>query len=319
MKGLIIGGGIAGLTAAIALKKAGHEVEVYESAPSFKPVGAGLLLAGNAIKAYEYLGISDEILAAGHFMPQLLLKDKLGRILSFVDSKTIKVKFGVDNFAVHRADLHAVLTRHVQADFIHNNKTAISHAINGEKVVVQFKDGTSATGDYLIAADGIHSAIRAKLIPEVKPRYSGYTCWRSIVPQLSTPVVFPSETWGPGRRFGIVPLKNNKIYWYATLNAPQNDQKLKNYKSKDLQKILGGFHDPIQEILVITNNKQLIWNDIIDLKPQKKFAFDRILLIGDAAHATTPNMGQGACMAIEDAVTLLPLFGKFGDDVNRAC
>lgn len=113
-----------------------------------------------------------------------------------------------------------------------------------------------------------------------------------------------SETWGKGRRFGVVPLTRNRIYWFATLNAKQNDPAMKNARSSDLQHFFDGFHFPIPEVLARTADDQIIWGDIVDVRPIKKFAFGRIVLMGDAAHATTPNLGQGACMAIEDAATL---------------
>ena len=158
----------------------------------------------------------------------------------------------------------------------------------------------------MIACDGVHSLFRKKLLPESLPRYAGYTCWRAVIDGSPTTLDLneTSETWGPGCRFGIAPLNNNRLYWFACVNATENDQQKRAYGIKELSKHFAEFHSPIPEILQHTKDHQLIWNDIVDIKPFKRFAFGKILLMGDAAHATTPNMGQGACMAIEDAAIL---------------
>jgi 2-polyprenyl-6-methoxyphenol hydroxylase-like FAD-dependent oxidoreductase len=173
-----------------------------------------------------------------------------------------------------------------------------------DSVIIKFGDGSIHETNFLIAADGIHSPIRKKLLPQTEPRYAGYTCWRAVIDNTHLNLSETSETWGTKGRFGISPLKDNKIYWYACINAPQNDASLKSFKVRDLQNHFKDFHAPIPEILSATKDENLIWNDIIDLKPIDHYAFGNIVLIGDAAHATTPNMGQGACQAIEDAVIL---------------
>ena len=122
-----------------------------------------------------------------------------------------------------------------------------------------------------------------------------------------------SETWGASGRFGIVPLADNKIYWFACINAPQNDKAMRQFKVADLQYNFRNYHSLIPLILEQSKDEDLLWNDIIDVKPVTRYAFERIVLVGDAAHATTPNMGQGACQAIEDAVVLADELSKHGD------
>ena len=166
--------------------------------------------------------------------------------------------------------------------------------------------GLAFKPDFVVASDGIHSAIRKKLLPEVQPRYAGYTCWRGITEQVPAEADTDetSETWGPGKRFGIVPLTDNRIYWFACVNGKENDAAFRSWGKEDLLREFGSFHPPIAAIISSTPQEKIIWNDIIDIRPLKRFAFDKIVLLGDAAHATTPNMGQGACMAIEDAAVL---------------
>ncbi len=316
MKAIIIGGGIGGLTTAIALEKLGHEVEVYEAAPAFKPVGAGLALAANAVKAFGHLGIEDSVLKAGQLIPSVQVLEMTGRVISQMDSLRLNAKYGINNFAIHRADLHEVLLSQLKTTRLFTNRKAEGFTETNKGVEVIFHDGTTAHGDCVIASDGIHSAIRRQLQPSATPRYAGYTCWRAVVPQPKKPVEAPSETWGNGSRFGIVPLTGNRIYWFATLNAPQNDARIKNFTKRDLLQQYAGYHEPVAELIESANEKEIIWGDIIDLPPQKKFAYGKVLLLGDAAHATTPNMGQGACQAIEDAAFLYSLLKK-GNGVEQ--
>lgn len=303
----VIGGGIGGLTLAIAMQRKGLNVTVYESAPQFRPLGAGLALAANAMKALADIGIADQIIPAGKKIKKMYGKDRRGKIISYTDAEVLTRKFNiVNNFTVHRADLHNVLYSLLKPGTIETGKMCVDFTQNDTGVEIKFSDGTAGKADFLIACDGIHSPVRKKLLPDSLPRYAGYTCWRAVVDDL--PVGFSeeetTESWGPGKRFGVVPISHGRVYWFATLNAKPNDPVMKNYKVNDLLREFNDFHFPIPQILERTRDEQLIWGDIIDLKPITRFAFTRVLLMGDAAHATTPNLGQGACMAIEDAATL---------------
>lgn len=303
----VVGGGIGGLTVAVALQKKGFHVTVYESAPKFKPLGAGLGLAANAVKAFFEIGIADEILSLGKIMKVMRILDEEGKVITETNSEELSKKFGaVNNLSIHRADLHRVLLDHLEPNTVVVDKNCVDIQQDANGVTLRFADGTNAHVDYLIACDGIHSPVRRKLLPGSQPRYAGYTCWRAVIDKVPSNFNFDqaSETWGVGARFGIVPLTNNRIYWYACVNANQNDPVMRSFRIPELLTYFSSFHSPVSEILKLTRNEDIIWSDIIDLKPIEKFAFDKIVLMGDAAHATTPNMGQGACMAIEDAAVL---------------
>ena len=300
----IIGGGIAGLTTALALNKIGIKPTIFEKAQTIKAIGAGLVLAANAIKAFQKLDISDEVIKCGRLIPSFTLYDQKGNPITKTDSKAIGEKYGVDNFTIHRTELHKLLLSKISSDSIHTNKCAVDIEQTNSSVIIKFQDGSFHETNFLIIADGIHSLIRKKLLPNTEPRYSGYTCWRSVIDNINLNLTETSETWGTAGRFGIVPLVDNKIYWFACVNAPQNNNAMKQYKVADLQNHFKDFHEPIPTLLRQTKDENLIWNDIIDLKPISRYAFDNIVLIGDAAHATTPNLGQGACQAIEDAIIL---------------
>lgn len=303
----IIGAGIGGLTLAIALHRKGIDAIVYENASEMKFLGAGLALAGNAIQSFKAIGLQDEVLASGKILKKLSIKDHRGRVITTADAEYISAKLNiVNNFAVHRADLHEVLLQQLPKEKLVLGKRAIDFQQHNDRVLVNFADGTAIEADYVIASDGIHSIFRKKLVQNSELRYAGYTAWRAVIDQSETALNLDEtlESWGRGKRFGIVPLTNNRIYWFATMNASAKNERLKNYTTQDLAKEFEDFHLPIPQIIEETKNEQLIWSDIIDLEPLKKFAFGRIVLMGDAAHATTPNMGQGACMAIEDAAIL---------------
>jgi 2-polyprenyl-6-methoxyphenol hydroxylase-like FAD-dependent oxidoreductase len=301
----ILGGGIGGLTLAIALQQKNIDVTVYESASQWKPLGAGLGLAGNAVKAFREIGIEQDVLKEGKVLKKVVIRNKKGKVLISTDSEEVSREFGVaNNFAIHRADLHNVLFSKLKPGTVQLDKSCIDFEQGEAGVNIRFKDGSTARADYLVAADGIHSIARKKLLTGVKTRYAGYTCWRGVTDNL--PPGFnqeeTSETWGQGTRMGIVPLTKDRVYWFACVNAAPNDPMMRSLTSTDLLAFFGDFHAPIPEIIKRTD--KIIWNDIIDIEPISKFAFGKVVLMGDAAHATTPNMGQGACMAIEDAAVL---------------
>ncbi len=306
MKIAIIGAGIGGLTLAVALQKKGYDVVVYEQAPEFHPLGAGLALAANAIKAFTAIGIADDVIASGCVLKKFRVKDMLGRILSEADSEKISARYGINNFTIHRADLHHVLISKLKVDTVQLNHGVSDFQQHDNGVEITFWDNRKVKVDCLIACDGIHSVIRKKLIPTSVPRYAGYTCWRGVIndPPGTFNPESASETWGSRGRFGIVPLSNNRVYWFACINADENDPLMKSFDTDDLLYFFQDFHSPIPEIIMRTPTELLIHNDIFDLKPINKFSFNRVVLMGDAAHATTPNLGQGAGMAIEDAVVL---------------
>ncbi len=302
---IIIGGGVAGLTAAIGLQSLGKTFKLFEQSSLLKGIGAGFGLAANAMQALDYLGLKDDIEQLGHHLKSYNILDEKGNTILAPDAKALSQKYKKDNFTIHRADLHAYLLSQIDAAHIILNRRAIRFEQKTQGIKVYFEDGTSCSGQYLIIADGVKSPLRQQLIPSSAPRYSGYTCWRATIDNSNIQLNQGSETWGKKGRFGMTPLIHNRIYWYACINSPENNKVYKNYSIEHLRDHFGGYHEPIPQILLQTKNEELIWNDIIDIKPLKNLAYDNILLIGDAGHATTPNLGQGACQALEDVAVLI--------------
>ncbi|MGV3541138.1 MAG: FAD-dependent monooxygenase [Rufibacter sp.] len=306
----IIGGGIAGLTTAVALQKIGLETTVFEAAPKFEPVGAGLALAANAIKGFQRLGIAEQVIKEGNCLQGFHIFDAQGKLINRTDSQAISAKYGLDNFVIHRANLHQVLVSQLPSHQLIPDKRAVKSTSSGKGITVHFQDGTTEAFDHVLVADGIHSAIRQQLVPSSTPRYAGYTCWRGVIDNPGYTADYASETWGKAGRVGWTPLAHNKIYWFACINAPQNNPAMKALRAEDLQQHFREYHAPIPGLFAHTKPEQLLWNDILDLAPLPTFAFPNVVLLGDAAHATTPNMGQGACQAVEDAVV-------FADELKK--
>lgn len=300
---LILGGGIAGLTCAIALQKSNIHALVTDAAPAFKPTGAGISLAANALKAYAHLGIDVNIRKAANLLNEVEILDDKGRVIT--STNLGEIGDGTHSIAIHRGTLHQLLLDQLTKDKVLNGYNAHKIAREGDHYLVTFDNGEQITADYLIAADGIHSVARNYVCPNAVLRYSGHTCWRGVTTnENDIPKHKATESWGTAGRVGLVPIEENKIYWFVVKNAAEGSEIMQHYTREDLLKDFGHFHAPVSKVIGRTNRGDILHHDLYDLKPIKRFAFDNLVLLGDAAHATTPNMGQGACQAIEDAVIL---------------
>ncbi|WP_400191801.1 FAD-dependent monooxygenase [Hymenobacter sp. B81] len=305
---LIIGGGIGGLTTALALRQQGHHAQVFEAAAELREIGAGVVLGANAMRALDRLGIHAAVRAAGQPITSIGLLDQRGGVLNEVDTTAFTQRLGYDNLAIHRAALQRVLLDSLPAGTLQLGKAFERLEQQGSQVTAYFADGSSATAAALIGADGIHSRVRRQLLPHSQLRYAGYTCWRGVIDAqaLGLPAGRSTESWGRQGRFGYVPLGNGQVYWFACVNSPAaNDATHRTWRRAELLRQFAHYHAPIPQLLAYTRDEQIIWGDILDLKPLAQFAYGRVLLLGDAAHATTPNLGQGAGQAVEDAAMLI--------------
>lgn len=319
----IVGGGIAGLTTAIALHQLDFQVSVFESSPELRPVGAGIALAANAVKAFDLLGLREAVMAHGNPFDSFAILDKAGRVITETHHFAAVEKYRVlGSFAIHRADLQRVLLDQLPGVPLRLGHRCTGFAETETGVTLAFQNGVEETFDAVIAADGIHSVFRKTLLPGSTPRFAGYTCWRGVTdrrpaglnPRRAT------ETWAPEGRFGIVPLTDGRVYWFACLNAPAaQDPRFRAFKKADLWRAFADLHAPVGELIGNTDPDALLHNDIVDVKPVKRYHFGRVLLLGDAAHAMTPNMGQGACQGIEDAVVLQQCLRQRPGDWQAAC
>ncbi|WP_186321420.1 FAD-dependent monooxygenase [Bacillus sp. FJAT-22090] len=310
----IIGGGIGGLCAAVALQKQGFSVKVYESSSTFQPVGAGIGIGSNAMQALMKIGVGEKIFQEGHILQAQVFQNAQGKTLNTIDFSILKERFGQENITIHRADLHRTFLEALKPNTVSYNKRCMNVEQLGEKVTAYFDDGMVVNADLLIAADGIHSSIRKKLVTNSLPRYSGYTCWRGITENNGRVDQFTStEIWSTAGRFGMAPMKNGQVYWFACINAREQDPFYQKLERKEIANLFNDFPEIVTQIIRDTPTKLILHHDILDIQPLKQFSFGRIILLGDAAHATTPNMGQGAGQAIEDAIVLGNGFHQFED------
>ncbi len=291
---IIVGGGIGGLSAAIALRRRGHETTVLERAPRLEAVGAGITLFANAMNALARLGVGEAIGAAGSPARHGVILTSDGRELT-----TLLPSFLDGAVAIHRADLQAALLGAAGEVRLGVEVTCVDQAAEG--VVVRAADGSEERGDLLVGADGLWSLVRA-LIATAPPRYAGYTAWRGISPVSIEPGRL-SESWGAGERFGLVDI-GSRTYWFATAKVPEGEADDESQRKAELVQRFSGWHPPIEAVLEATPDTAILRNDVYFLDPLPRWSEGRLVLLGDAAHATTPGVGQGAAMAIEDAVVL---------------
>jgi 2-polyprenyl-6-methoxyphenol hydroxylase-like FAD-dependent oxidoreductase len=307
MKYSIIGAGIGGLTTALAFEKNGIDYHIFEKASELSEVGAGIWLAPNALQVLEHLGILDDIKAKGNSIDRITLgKADLNPISdNFQDN--IKKQFGFSTIAIHRAELQKILLNKIPKEKISLAKGFQSfQKLNDDSIKIKFDDNSEILTDFLIGADGINSKVRKQLFPNSNTRFSGQTCWRGVA-NIKLSKEFENrgmELWGNQIRFGISKIAIDKVYWFAVaLDKPnqKDDQKLIKQK---LLKMYNHFNPLVKELISATSETAILRNDINDLETLKYWHKGNVCLIGDAGHATTPNMGQGGAQAIEDAYYL---------------
>lgn len=300
---LIAGAGIGGLALGCALQKAGIAFEIFERAPSFDNVGAGIVMQTAAMLALRHLGLDEAVARAGHELKRGTGKNAAGAVLS----STQLDEFDAPSIAIHRARLQATLLGAIDATHVHTGREVVGFEQDSHAVHALFSDGSRASGALLIGADGLHSATRRQLLGDTPLRYAGYTSWRGVAPVAAANPHEVFEIWGRGLRFGIVPIADDETYWFAVANAPAGE---KDAQRGMLLQRFAGFGESARAILAATPEERIFRTDISDRKPVSTWSQGRVSLLGDAAHPTTPNLGQGGCMAIEDAVVLAHCLGK---------
>jgi 2-polyprenyl-6-methoxyphenol hydroxylase-like FAD-dependent oxidoreductase len=293
---LIAGAGIGGLTLGCALQKAGIAFEIFERAPTLGVAGAGIAIQTAAMLALRHLGLDEAVIRAGHELKRGTGKNAAGVVLHSARLD----EYGAPSIAIHRARLQATLLGALQASRIHTGRALVGYEQDEHGVHALFGDGSRASGALLIGADGLHSATRRQMLGDTPLRYSGYSSWRGVAP-LAGPAHEVIEIWGRGLRFGIVPIADAETYWFAVANAKAGEA---DADRPMLLQRFASFGEQGRALLEATPQDCILRTDIQDRKPVSTWSEGRVCLLGDAAHPTTPNLGQGGCMAIEDAVVL---------------
>lgn len=296
----IIGAGIGGLTTALTCKQKAINFSLYEASAQIKPVGAGIIIANNAMQVFQKLGISEKIERVGNKISFMKITDSNLKEISVVDLKEYESKYGVYSLAIHRGELQKILAQEVGYENIFLAKR-LSQIEKSKPFKLTFEDNTSIESSIVIGADGLNSVVRNQIFDKSKIRNANQKCWRGIC-EFDLPKKYHNElneAWGKGKRFGFVKISDKKVYWYALTKA---NKEIPN--DIDLIELFDEFHTDILDIITATPKDHIIVGDIADLKPIKNWSIENVCLLGDAAHATTPNLGQGACQAVEDAYVL---------------
>ncbi|POX47630.1 monooxygenase [Streptomyces sp. Ru71] len=304
-RAVVIGGGIGGLTAAAALHHRGLDVTVLERARSLEPVGAGISLAPNSLRALDVIGLGDEIRDLAAWQGDGGLRTPGGRWLSRSDADAAAARFGGPMVLLHRATLVDRLAAQLPPGAV---RTAAGAGVADpgdarRPALVRTADG-ELEADLVVAADGIRSAVRRTLFPEHPgPVYSGFTTWRVVIPLPG--VAFAShETWGRGRIWGTHPLKDGRVYAYAAATTPPGGRAPDDERAELLRRF-GDWHDPIPAVLAAARPEDVLRHDVHHIaEPLPAYHRGRVALLGDAAHAMPPTLGQGGNQAVEDAIVL---------------
>jgi 2-polyprenyl-6-methoxyphenol hydroxylase-like FAD-dependent oxidoreductase len=297
----IIGGGIGGVAAGVALHNAGIGVTIYERTPALGEMGAGMMLWPNATRVLKALGLLEKVAAVSGASDHFVVRASSGRILMDIPLG----QSDVPALCARRADLLDALISGLPAGkiLLNHDFKFFEHRKRG--IAVHFTGGVSAEHDVVIGADGIRSRVRSQLLGPHEPIYRGYMVWRGLAHLPgAVPSSCNSETWGRGKRFGILNTGRDRFTWYATANTGEDHVDSHDGPQPELLRLFSGWHEPVERLIATTPEGTILKKGAYDLQPLKRWGAGRIMLLGDAAHPCTPNLGQGGCMAIEDALVL---------------
>ncbi|MBD0863390.1 FAD-dependent oxidoreductase [Gordonia sp. zg691] len=311
MRVVIVGAGIAGLCTAAGLASNGAEVTVVERSPEVRGGGSGLSLFGNGLRALEVLGLRSVVPDAPAPVAPIVSGTRRpdGRWLTRFDREAL-----AEMRVVRRTELHEALLGALPNSVEIRTGTGVRDVRDG---TVQLDDGTSLECDLVVGADGLRSRVRAAIADDPGVARCGYSAWRAVT---STPVALDAagETLGRGRRFGIAPLPDGCVYWFASVSDGVVGGGSEGGFEGGLDVVrqqFSGWHAPIAELLDATDPESVGHLPIEQLAhPLPSFIGGRCVLVGDAAHAMTPNLGQGANLAMEDAAVLTTLLARAGTD-----
>lgn len=320
MRIAIIGGGIGGLATSLTLRQFGFEPEVFEQAPALLEVGAAIAVWPNAMRLLQALGIGETVIQHAGVIEQVRWLTEDGRQFNQVRLP----QTGAPAVALPRAELQSALVRALPANSIHLGHVFLGCRPEGDVVSARFANGASLECDLLIGADGLHSPVRSQLLDDGPPLFRGYASWRGIADSTPAGTVPGTavEIYGRGKRFGIGPVGQGRMGWWATLNEedrlgdPKTIGPIAGEASRPTRRELLGLFEgwcaPVLELIQTTPSTSIVKNGVFDRPPTHKWGSGRITLLGDSVHPTTPNLGQGGCLAIEDAVVLARCLHKWG-------
>ncbi len=307
LKAIIIGSGMAGLAAGIAMRQAGYEVEIYEKTSKLRPAGAGISLWSNGIKILNKLGLGKEVAAIGGQMNRMEYRNHQGEVLNDVNLIPLMEQVGQRPYPVSRTDLQEMMLNAFGKSDVRMGMRCVEVKQDADSATAIFEDGSTATGDVVIGADGVHSVVRTYLNGgKIEPRYAGYVNWNGLVE--ASPDLAESDVWviyvGEGKRASMMPVGGNRFYFFMGCPQPQGTKTPPEKIRAELKETFAGWAQPVQNLIEKLDPEQVNRLEIGDIDPLPNLVEGRIALVGDSAHATTPTLGQGGCQAMEDAEVL---------------
>ena len=322
----VIGGGLGGAAAALALHRRGCEVAVYEKAAELSEIGAGLNLSPNALKAFRYLGIEDEALKTGFQAAEQLIRSfRSGRVIARPRrSGDIAARYGASFLTMHRADLLALLIAKLPDSVFHLGADCTGAETRAGAAVAHFADGTSVDADVVIGADGIHSAVRDSIFGHIEPRFTGCICWRGLVPGEALPdPAFARQMvawWGPHGHIVHYPVRSggSLVNFVAHRDSDGWTGESWTHES-DRSELMETYArwNPDLLGLIEASDRYYKWA-LYDRDPLDRWTRGRVTLLGDSAHPMLPYLGQGACMAVEDGCVLAEAISWASGDLDAA-
>ncbi len=306
----IIGAGIGGLTTAIALEQKGFKTRIFEQAETIKPIGSGIILANNAMQVYTKLGFNKIIEEKGNPISSINITKPNLKPLSKANLTFFEKKYNTKNSAIHRGTLQQILIDQLKTSEIVLNHKLKDITKNKNAYQLNFENDKTYNASIIIGADGINSVVRSSIFPKNSIRYANQICWRGVT-TYNLPNTLKNElneAWGKNERFGFVQISENKVYWYALKSFAKHKNELEH---NNIKNYFTSYTEVIKDLIDKTPVKTINTAEITDLKPTSNWYKNKICLLGDAAHATTPNMGQGAGQAIEDALVIAECLSKY--------
>ena len=270
-----------------------------------------MMLWPNATRVLRNLGLLEDVLAHSGSSTHFHVQASNGAVLMNIALG----EFDVPAICMRRSDLLSVLLAKLKPGSIRLGQTLARLEQSSDQARISFQSGLAAEHDAVIGADGIRSRVRSELFGHSDPIYRGYMVWRGVA-NYDGGAIMPganSETWGAGKRFGILNTGKSKFTWYAAVNVPSNNPDGPGGRKRDLLEAFTGWHEPIRDLIAATSDHEIMKNGAYDLVPLRRWGAGRVTLLGDAAHPCTPNLGQGGGMALEDAAVLAKCLSRETD------
>ncbi len=321
----VIGGGLGGAAAALALRRRGIEADIYERVPELAEIGAGLNLSPNALKAFRYLGCEDDAVEIGYRAPDQVIRSyRSGRVLARQKrAGDVVEKFGATFLSIHRADLLDIFVRRLPDSAVHLDAACTGVETTASGAVAHFADGRSVEADAIVGADGIHSAVRKSVFGPDDPRFTGCICWRGLVPvEAIADTQYGRDMtawWGPHGHIVHYPVRRGELINFVAhydSDGWREESWTHECDGAEMMETYARWNEDLLR-LIRASDKYFKWA-LYDRDPMEQWTQGRVTLLGDAAHPMLPYLGQGACMAVEDGCILAEAIARRPDDLEGA-